>query len=427
MTPTDSSLGPGATAIASRFWGMRVASEADNQSILGFVQARKMDLEGGGKGSGLVVNYRRAPNYFSFLELQGDTHIVYLQEDESKALKGIGSFVYRDGYWNGELTRVGYVGDLRIAAYRLGQVQWRKLYAEHLAFTRQQGVAAHFTAILDDNIAAKRSLVDEASAKNGYAYDELYRYQMVNVLGRVPFVPRRRLPKAVEWRLFRMEQAHAVGSGRSLSVQELQAFLATLHEGLPFGYAFSDRHGAGSKGSAWGFRVARWPGFQASRFVVVTSPAGEIVACCLPWAPRGAKSVILERSPWALKMARQALNALGTKPPLPADGGRLEFLYLTHLTFSPKLSLEERAWCLEGFLDFAQQDAKEQGCHLVSFADPRGANALVPLLGVRGGGGLVLQTVPVTLYSVRERAQPVFRASALGVQESGVGFELALI
>lgn len=406
-------FGESAATLASTFRGMRAATPADNARILAYVQERKMDLDGDAAG-GLVVNYKREPDYFSFLALQGDDAVVYLQEDDAGALKGLGSFVYRDGWWQGEATRVGYVGDLRIAPYRLGQVQWRKLYAAHLAAAAAHGVSAHFTAILDDNVAARRALVDEASTKNGYAYDVLFHYRMVNVLARVPGVPGRRLPPAKALVVRRAEGGNDGSDARSV-----REFLASVHERLPFGEMFAR--------GAWEFRAERWPRFEASRFLVATSPAGEIVACCLPWSPRGAKSVVLERSPFALKAARLALNALGARPPLPAEGEPLEFLYLTHLAFAPALGVEERAACLERFIDAARAEARALGCHIVSFHDPEGPFCVAPRLAFPRGGGLVLQSVPVTLYSVRERARPAFDAPRARVQESGVGFELALI
>jgi hypothetical protein len=413
MADKASSLLEGARALASSFRGIRVADAADNERILDYVQNRRMDLQGEGNRS-LVVNYRREPDYFAFLALQGNEHVVYLQEDDTGSIQGLGSFTYRDGFWQGSRARVGYVGDLRIAPYRLGQVQWRKLYAAHLALARAHGVAAHFTAILDDNRAARRALVEEASAKNGYAYDTLFRYRMVNVLGNVPTF-RKRASGGVGSFLVRRAEGGTEGN----DAMRLKDFLARVHAQMPFGADFEK--------TEWAFRAAHWPGLDVSRFLVATGPAGEWVACCLPWTPRGAKSVLLERCPLALKAARLALNALGAKPPVPAEGEPLHFLYLTHLIFAPCLLPEERARCLESFIAHARRDAKVQGCHFVSFHDPDGPFSLAQRLAFPCGGGLVIQTVPVTLYSVRERVLPAFDAAAAKVQESGVGFELALI
>lgn len=413
MAGRGSALLGAARALASQFGGMRVAEAADNARILDFVQTRKMDLQDESNRS-LIVNYRREPDYFAFLALQGDEQVVYLQEDDTGAIQGLGSFVYRDGFWKGSRARVGYVGDLRIAPFRLGQVQWRKLYAAHLALARAHGVAAHFTAILDDNKAARRALVEEPSAKNGYAYDTLFRYRMVNVLATLPTFRKRTSGSAGELCLRRV-----AGGPDGNDALMLRSFLASVHERLPFGAAFEN--------TEWAFRAEHWPRFDVSRFLLATGPAGEMVACCLPWTPRGAKSVVLERSPFALKAARLVLNALGAKPPVPAEGEPLEFLYLTHLTFAPSLLQGERAQCLEGFIAHAQHDAKAQGCHFVSFHDPQGPSSLAQRLAFQQGGGLVMQTVPVTLYSVRERVLPAFDAAAAKVQESGVGFELALV
>jgi hypothetical protein len=379
------------------------SSSRDNDAILTFVESRTMAM------TGLVVNYARRPDYFAFLRMQGDTSVVFLQEDEQGDLKGLGSFAYRTGLVDGNTARIGYVGDLRVAAYRLGQVQWRKVYATHLARARDAGVVAHYTAILDDNLPARRALVEEASLKNGYVYDPLLRYGMVNVLGRVPIPRRARGPTAAEAGIL-------VRRARASDEAKLISFLVECERSRLFGEDFST--------VAWSFRLNRWPNFALEDFLVAVAPAGDIVGCTLPWSPRGAKSVVVERLPPMLKALRHVLNATGAQPRVPAQGEHLEFLYLTHLRFGTSLAQQERVAALESFLLEARRTARAQGYHFVSFQDAT-IGAMAPALARRGW---LCQRVPATLYSVRERERPreAFVEEAISGRRE-VAFEMALI
>ena len=68
-------------------------------------------------GGWVSLSLRREPDYFCAAASEGDTHqTVILREQSSRQAVAMFSRSVHDAYLNGEVTRLGYLGMLRITA-----------------------------------------------------------------------------------------------------------------------------------------------------------------------------------------------------------------------------------------------------------------------------------------------------------------------
>ena len=358
--------------------GAALGSSSDNDALLAFYNSTAME------GQSLRLRSDRSPDFFRFLRYQGPEHAVVLHRGQ-EGIDGLGTLAFRNGYVNGRLCRVGYLGDLRIAFRRALIREWRKCFSELLEAC---GDVRFLTAIIDENARAQNALI--RSTKAPFRYRRLASYWMVNVLAGLPFVSA-------------IPNSDGIACRRALAtdVVALRAFLDSQHRAKAFGYAFAE--------GELERRFETWEGFSISSFFLALD-GRRIVGCFAPWSPSDAKRNIIERVPWYLTVLRPILR-------IPRQGQAVYANYLTHLEIDPSLGSADRRRVFSALFRYYYAHHRDRTAHVVSFCDYSATRFH------EGLGGFVLQKIPMTLFSVAHVDS--HEQSIDGCEEPG--FEMALV
>jgi hypothetical protein len=350
----------------SRHRGIRLATPADNESILAFFDRAPMET------SSFAVQYRRAPDFFRLLRYQADRSHVFIGEDDAGVVHGVASLSLRPGWIDGGATTVGYLGDLRVGADRKVIAAWRSCYGALLASAHEiaelADCRAWFTVILDANTLARRAL-GRAKA-GGPQYVALARFTMRNLVARLPGARRAQS----RWRVCNASDA---------DVPALTRFLNEENRALPLGFR-----------DALARHLHEWDGLAASHFVVARE-GDAIVACLAPWSPSAAKETLVSRVPRALTwMGGVAAAVAPGWARIPSAGEPLRVGYLTHLTFRGALGDDARAEVFRAMVDHLFDAWPDAPWHCAAVADFDAWRLERQL------SGFVQQQVPITVYGV---------------------------
>jgi hypothetical protein len=382
--PSQTEIRNTALRLVSQFPNVCLLTEENNSEILQFLSKHQINT------TGLSIRYDRSPNYFHFLQLQGEVGIAYGMRNNLGQLEGIGAFSYRRVVVQDELVWIGYVGDLKIAPSRKGAALWRQFYGAHLIAFEGLGVWRHYTAILRNNTSGSVALVkSEHSARRPFVYQKFWPYQMANVLGRKP----RWLGLKAKEKFTLIEQPLTETSYRFL---EFAHWNSLWKEHSPF------------------------PHMEAQKLfrLCVLSSTGEILASAIPFTTAGSKAIYLESLPASLRVLALALNLVFPSRPPMAVGKEISFLYAAQLRWRSDMSESRCAEVMSVLMTGLQKECDRRKCHFVSLAlgENKGLNQ-----GLRKQGWL-FETVDADLYWV---------SSAGGVPPLLEGewppFEMALI
>ncbi|HPC35093.1 MAG TPA: hypothetical protein P5268_01630 [Candidatus Marinimicrobia bacterium] len=124
---------------------VRLATAKDNQSLLALSREAPME-------SHLVINVDRAPDYFLLANLQGDDARVFVAEQDGVIVGAIGCCL-REVLLAGQLTRIGYIGGIKVAAaVRKGLTSFRLMNAV-ANYLRAIPVEMAIVITMTDNVA----------------------------------------------------------------------------------------------------------------------------------------------------------------------------------------------------------------------------------------------------------------------------------
>lgn len=360
----------------------RLATAADNQACLELFSAVPMRGE-------LVLSTRREPDFFALYRMQRAEAFTYVGEDE-KGLLGMATALVRDGWLDGRVQKVGYLGDLRVRFDR--SRAFGRLFGDSFdALCAQTGCRAYYTAVLASNRAALNALVRRSpKRKNQPYYHPLHRFSAVSVQ-----LTRRRTPSSDV----------QVRSATADDVPALAALLADAHRRRPFGYRFDD--------GELQHRLAHWPGFTLADTLVATGAKGEPVGVTTVWDPSPVKRYRVHAYNGAMRWVKRTFNLAATVtgwPKLPAPGSDFRYAYLCNLAVK-----DESPAVFRALLEHAYARLQPSGRHFFTFELDEGdplAGALVGLMARR----LDFQLFGVTPASERRTNWPSGRT----------GFEIAL-
>ena len=366
------------------FPGVRLATPADNQGILRFFNETEL------RGGRLELQIDRSPDFFSLLGLQAEETFVFLFEDGNKNVQGIATILVRPGFIQGQLTKVGYLGDLRTRFHRGPIRAWRGIFQKILSGEVREfsGVRHWITAVINANSRAHLALVQ--SKRGGHRYDLLTPYWMVNVFAR-PLL--RRTTKGP--RIRRAQQG---------DLENVSRFLEEENRSQAFGFSFS---------SELPRRLMNWPGLEMRNFLLAEDEKGNLLGCLAPWESSSVKRIRVSRLPATLRVLAPLL------PAPVAMGKNLRILYLTHLTVRGSLAARDRLGVFRAMFDEAWNESRNQGIHMVSFcsfASQPWQKALEPAFH---------QAIPMTLFSVSHAEAPQPNWSCAELLQPG--FEMALV
>lgn len=352
------------------------------EGLLEFYQKTSMS------GDKFDLTYLREPTFFDFIFCHSDDFLVFVGTNNKHQITGIASMIFRPGYINGKLTRVCYLADLRLSFDRETLRLWRPLMSKLLLQSldiKEIATDYFYTAVIDSNKQAQRALI--SSKNNGFIYDELSAYQMVNIL------------KPFPWYKKQFSQFH-VRRGKSDDLDQLRRFLD--NKNIPFGYQFTQ--------DQMNERFKNWNNFSVKNFYLCFENE-TLIGCLAPWASQCKKNKVL-RVPFYFNFLKFFFN-------LPQAGENLNVLYLTHLTFSPLLSATNKREVFKSLLSgFYQHHESINEYHMVSFCDFEG-------LGLNQSikAQFISSSIPMKLFTVRHKNKPEIALN----QSDSYGFEMALV
>lgn len=370
---------------------VRPALPADDAGRRALLAAVAMEAD-------LSLSVRRTPTVDAMYALHARAWEGWVVADERGSVEGMGSVLVRDGYVDGAVAPVGYLGDLRLSKRAEGRLLLDRAYGPILAeASRRHGCRYFLTAIMASNERARRALTvhTERAARRGRPRYTLVREFDIRSLHLV--LPRRRA-----------RSAYRVRRATTLDVAAIAALLDADARRRPFGYPMPE--------AELRRRLASWPGLCIESFHVAENAAGEMVGVVAPWDASPVKQTVVEA--YAGRMARvRALHDLAARvlrrPALPRPGEPLRYEYLTHLAVpsgDPAV--------LGALLESAYRDSRRRGMHFLSAPAPVG-DALD-----RAYRGFLATNIRAGLYVVTLPDTPVPDALHAAAMP---GFEMALV
>lgn len=348
--------------LLKNFPHVSLATHENNKEILEFFSRFNL------KNNAELVHYDRHPDFFGLLKARGHNSLTFVLREDDSSLQGVAVVSFRPGYINGELTTVGYLGDLRVSLNRKLIREWRncfKAFIENSSQMKETGGCCHFqTALMDDNADSRATL---ASNKiSGVHYEKLMSYHMVNVIGSLPHP--HHLSNLV------LEKAEARDHN------SLVEFLNNCSQHIPFGHDWNQE---------LPHRFKNWPGYSYQNFLISKDKEGKIVGAISYYDPSPLKTMSLSKIPTEVKLLKKltGLLPLFNQCPLPKEGKSMEVLYL------------ERPFCGSGLkatqlVHKAIQELLVRECHMIAFTDwPKASLA-------DGLKGFFTHITPMALYSV---------------------------
>lgn len=314
------------SSILKNYPDVFIATNEDNEDLLSFFQNTPME------GKGLILNYLRSPNFFTFLHCQSNEHLVFILKING-TIEGVATIVIKSCYIHGKITRIGYLGDLRVIKSKNNSVLWRSLYNEIINNSKEiEEIKTEYflTAVIDSNAKAQKALVKKR--ENSFIYHHLTAYKMVNIYFRKPWHTKNR---------------NYVIRRATPQDQSLLLNFWLKHESLkPFGQPELVDHA-----------LKNWKNFSIEDFVLVFSQ-DQLVGMCGLWSPSYCKKITIEKFPLILKIISILLRL--RRKSFPLEGQELRPLYLTHLNF-------EQPSILKDLLDYIYELPITQKFHILSY------------------------------------------------------------
>lgn len=347
-----------------------VASADENQEILSFFKSMVMETDS------LGLRYERGEDFFAFLKEQCERAYIFTMKNDEGKIMGLGSMALIRHFVAGEEQLCAYLGDLRISPLLNAKIRlkWKKCYGDIISHFHEleefKGVRYLYSAILDDNMHAMRSLLKN---NDRIIYQPLTPYETVNIYGSYPLKVNK----------------HAPMSLTRASLTKTRAFLANNAQIPGLQYFFRP-----TGPDELTRRLETWQNFKAQDFITVLDKNNHIIATCAPWMCQTKKLVVTKISLFYRLLGKVIFPLMGI--PALKVGGEIKTLYLTNLVFKANLTPEERTAALTLMI---QQILKksERDFHLISFFDfPQNKLGSLPFFA---------QRTKATLYQVMSSQQ----------------------
>lgn len=285
---------------------IRRAQTADNDSLSRLFADVSMEAD-------LDLEVRREPDFFGLYRVQGDDWECWVAEND-RGVAGMGTILVRDGYLDGCLRRIGYLGDLRLSPELQGKKLLPRFYGPILSeAARRYGCDVFLTTVIASNKRAMRALTGDGARASGIPpYVLIRRFDIRAVHLTVP-LPRPRTNIAVR----------RAGAD---DVADIAAFLDDDGRRRPFGYAVPERE--------LERRLRVWPDLDPSSFLLAHDRSGDLVGCIALWDPHALKRMVVRGYHGRMRAVHHIYNAAAKILrfcPLPPPGGQLGYGYATHV------------------------------------------------------------------------------------------------
>jgi len=318
-------------ARANEVYAVRVAGPDDDPEIRRLLRTSAFAGQ-------VSLSLEREPDSALAASIEGDVHETIVARDGATGiLAGTVGRAVRDVYLNGERSRIGYLGQLRIdPRFR----HRRALLRAGFDFCRRSAVSPiSLAAVVADNVPARRLLSRHAP---GWP-----RFEPVDTLVSLAIPVARRRDGAIA-------RTHGLDllPGSSAYLDDIVACI--------------ERHGRGfqffPRWKRSDFDSPRTRGLKPEDFTLAVRD-GQVVACLACWDQRPFKQAIVRGYSTRLARWRGLLNAcapLTGLPRLPAVGEALQFAYLSHAGFD-----EEDERTAIALIDGACRQARARGLEYI--------------------------------------------------------------
>jgi hypothetical protein len=257
------------------------------------------------------ITRQREPNYFASVAAEGGENHAIVAVDDRDEVVCVGAVSIRDRFFNGWRCRVGYLGQLRLAASQAGRFDIiRRGYRFFRELLPTLQMEACFTSVATDNIRAKAFL------ERGLPGMPRYRFagDLVTLL-----MPVTRWGKAFSLqsrdtlRRQKLNVRHGVGCSKSLSV-----LLNARGVELQFAPSWDEKE---------------LTTMRDNNFCVVSDENGP-VACAAVWDQRDFKQTVIAGYSKSMSLLRP-LHNLFARVRLPRPGDVLPMGFVSHVATPP--------------------------------------------------------------------------------------------
>jgi hypothetical protein len=298
------------------------------------------------------LSYEREPDYFRAATVEGDVHETLVGRDRRTGeLIVMASFSVQDAWVNGKRARVGYLGQLRLAARHLSR-PWPVLEGYRFIrrmVERRPAVRHVLTSIVSTNMRAKRLLT--SGSRNLPVYAPLQGFWTL------AYPCRRRRDRTAGSELL---------SGSESDAEDISRFLEQQASRFQFAPSWHAER-------LWG--PASCPDLAPGDFLLAKRGT-RLVGCIALWDQGGFKQhVVRGYAPWVAR-CRPLLNvgaALSGLPRLPSVGSPLREVSLSHLAVA-----EDDPGVFEALLRGALGRARDRGYQLAVTGMAQGHPLLEP-------------------------------------------------
>lgn len=361
----------------------RLLGVNDNEKIINFFNQTSMQT------TDLKLRYERLPNFFTFLNFQSDKSFVVGADKNEEEIKLTASFTVRDGYINGHIKRIAYLGDLRVKGGISFSKKWQNAYGKLLEKSSEledAGFDYAITAIMGGNKKALSALVN--NPRSQFHYNKICDYYMVNLI--MPY-----------WKITKIKKE--VYRATEKDKKDLLNFLETQNKNKLFGYsrAFIER------------ALDVWPDFSISNFIIVKDN-DQIVGATATWNPGVAKKIVVESLPSNLKILNKLISPF-TKTTKVND--ELKVQYLNFLNVVDSKNIDKQLVLLK-ILEFLRQENAFRKFDLISFGD------FSPNYLHKGLKNLITDKTSLELYQVVHKNN---KTDIISPNNDDISFEISLV
>ncbi len=372
-------------------WYLRLAKPDDNEALCKIFKSIHLK-------SSLELTQERDPDFFAMLRMHLGPYYAFAGLTNDHVVGGCASMPRRTA-WDGD-TKIesGYLCDLRIVPeHRSRNALGEAFDAIFELAEKEYGGELFTTVIFDTNERAKKALVGN---KQGTISEK-----------------RRLQPRYREMTKFHMTSVHfttpkpapsqAVNEATSSDRDELFQFLIDGQKRRLLGECLDEE--------LLTRRLATWPGFSLSDFLIARNRQGRIVGCLAPWdtGPFKRTRVLGYHGSMAwVKRGFDLMARLRKYPRLPDPGECFNFSFLTHLEV-----VDDDSAVLADLLRAAYHRLRPLGGHYMAAMIPCGSK-LEPAFS-----DFMVTRTPMTLYAVHRRNS---RFDGRDFRTLHPGFEMAL-
>lgn len=338
----------------------------------------------------LVLATQRSPDFFALYRMQKVEPVVYVGDADDGGLMGMCTALLREGWLDGRVQKVGYLGDLRVRFDR--SKAFARFFGEYFeTLCERTGCSQYYTSVLASNRAALNALTRRRASRSRQPhYERLWPFTTVSV--QLTHRPARTTDVEV----------------RSATPADLPAIVARLdedHRGRAFGYRFDD--------GELEHRLAHWPGFGLGDVLVARGRGGDVLGVASLWNPAPVKRFEVRAYNGSMRWVKRGYDLAATVlrwPKLPPPGGEFRYAYLSNLSVKGQDPRVFRA-----LLEEAYRRLHGTGLHFFSF-DLGDGDPLWPAVK-----GFMVQKLDFILFGVTPASSPRTSWPA-----GRTGFEVAL-